>query len=329
MNLFNEDGRITKYINPEEIMSKFYEKRLNFYFRRKEYLVKMMKFEQKVLNNKARFVEEVCAGNFIVNNRKRKDLLAELKEKEYDQFPKEKRSNPNVDLDSEDNMVEESNVDDSDLLLSNGYNYLLDMSIWSLTYEKAENLRHELASKTQDVINLEATAPTKIWEKDLESIEEALNERDVKYKTASEKEFKAQMNGQLASEKNRNKTPRNRSEVSDKEFFHTEKKSVSHKRATIKIRNDIQVQLSKTEVLAKTLETKLKVSENILEDLNNLEETNQSKNKLNDLKSAQIKTNSVSVASSFRNHTTRASRMCKQVCYTLDESSDSSSSDFL
>merc|ERR1739845_280079 len=132
------------------------------------------------------------------------------------------------------------------------------MRIWSLTYEKAEGLRQELANKTQDVVNLEATDPTEIWEKDLESIEEALNERDDKYKAAAEREFKAQKNNQLAREKSRNKTLRNKLGVSDKEFFVTEKKPVSSKKATNEIKNDTQPQLSKPEILAKTLETILK-----------------------------------------------------------------------
>merc|ERR1712210_150298 len=78
----------------------------------------------------------------------------------------DQKKNNNSDINSEDSEAEEFN-DDSGSDLAKGYNYLLGMMIWSLTYEKGERLRQELADKTQDVINLEATAPTqygkKIW----------------------------------------------------------------------------------------------------------------------------------------------------------------------
>merc|ERR1739845_102356 len=112
-----------------------------------------------------------------------------------------------------------------------------------------------------DIINLEATAPTQIWEKDLESVEEALNERDDEYKSAAAEEFKAQRKSQLARGKVGNKILKIKSVNSDNDIFVTEKKPVSKKIVKNQIKNDAQVQLSKTEVLAKTLEMKLKVSD--------------------------------------------------------------------
>jgi len=53
------------------------------------------------------------------------------------------------------------------------------MKIWSLTYEKANKIRQELAEKTKALDDLEATSPTALWVADLtSSIEEALDERD-------------------------------------------------------------------------------------------------------------------------------------------------------
>ena len=42
-----------------------------------------------MLENKARFVEEVCRDELVVSDRKKTELLAELKEAGYDLFPKE------------------------------------------------------------------------------------------------------------------------------------------------------------------------------------------------------------------------------------------------
>ena len=91
---------------------------------------------------------------------------------------------------------EESEADDSDdssnAELAKGYEYLLGMKIWSLTFEKAEKLRLELAEKSRAVSQLEATPPSALWETDLDAIEEALADRDQYYAKAVAKELAAQ-----------------------------------------------------------------------------------------------------------------------------------------
>merc|ERR1711935_1143368 len=125
-----------------------------------------------MLSNRARFVEEICRNDLIVSSRKRKEILRELEEREYDLMPSDKKVKD--DDESED---EDSNEGSTDAELSKGYEYLLGMKIWSLTFEKAEKLRLELAEKTRAVDVLEATAPTQIWKNDLEAIEAAMDER--------------------------------------------------------------------------------------------------------------------------------------------------------
>ena len=66
------------------------------------------------------------------------------------------------------------------------------MKIWSLTFERAEELRRQLAEKTEEVGTLEATEPQTIWLNDLEAIEEALNERDVELNAELKRESQAQ-----------------------------------------------------------------------------------------------------------------------------------------
>ena len=65
-----------------------------------------------MLSNKARFVEEVCKGDLIVNNRKRKELLHDLKERGYDLMPKdEKKSNSEEEVNEDEESVDESASD--------------------------------------------------------------------------------------------------------------------------------------------------------------------------------------------------------------------------
>jgi hypothetical protein len=75
-------------------------------------LLKKMADELKVLSNKARFVEEVCRGDLIVSNRKRKELLANLKEHGYDLIPKEdKKAKPDEGENDDKDSVDESASD--------------------------------------------------------------------------------------------------------------------------------------------------------------------------------------------------------------------------
>ncbi len=187
MNLFDENGKITKYESPLSIMRAFVPIRLEYYEKRKENLVSKLEEERKILSNKARFVEEVCSGKLVVSNRKRNDILNNLKASGYDLVLK--HSAPKDDDDSQDEEVEEGSTVGE---LAKGYEYLLGMKIWSLTYEKAEALRAQLAEKTQELEILKETEPAQIWLNDLDAIESALDERDGEISKAFATEKKAQ-----------------------------------------------------------------------------------------------------------------------------------------
>ena len=193
MTLFDQEGHIIKYSTPQDILTVFYDIRLDYYVKRKELLVDRLENEQRKLSNKARFVEEVCAGDLIVSNRKRSEILQELVEREYDIFgnDKKKEAGPDDASDDEDDS-ENSNDTSSDAELAKGYDYLLGMKIWTLTLEKVEELRRQVEEKTEALEELIATSPTDIWLKDLDEIELLLDERDGEMEKAEKDEKKAQ-----------------------------------------------------------------------------------------------------------------------------------------
>ena len=185
MNLFDTENRIVKYATAEDILKEFYDLRQEFYGKRKALLLKKIGKEQSMLSNKARFVEEVCAGDLIVSNRKKTELLLELQQRGYDLFDKTKKDD--LDSDEEDEEDTSSSAD-----LAKGYEYLLGMKIWSLTFERAEELRVQLAERTAEFEQLESTSTSQIWLNDLDAIEVALEERDVEIAEAEEEEKRAQ-----------------------------------------------------------------------------------------------------------------------------------------
>ena len=187
MTAFDVDGKLRKYSTTNDILRVFFDQRLEYYVKRKDLLLEKMRRELKILDNKARFVEEVCIGDLIVSNRKRSELLADLQERNYDLFPKE-----NKKTEDEDDSEEEVEESASDADLAKGFEYLLGMKLWVLTFERAEELRTLVAEKTKDVSKLETTKPETIWLNDLEAIEEVLDERDIELDAEVKKEKNAQ-----------------------------------------------------------------------------------------------------------------------------------------
>lgn len=201
MNLFDRNGRITKFADAEGIMSAFFGIRMEYYHKRKAFLVSKLSLEKMVLANKARFINELCRGDLVASNRKRTDLLTDLKTRGYDLFPKDLKSgttHEQVETGGDEGAEEDTPKDDTVTTeLAKGYEYLLGMKIWSLTFEKAARLGSELEAKTKELCELQATKPSQIWLKDLDALESALDERDKRMELAAEKERQARDAAQL------------------------------------------------------------------------------------------------------------------------------------
>lgn len=79
--------------------------------------------------NQGRFVKMIVDKQLSVSNRKKADIVAELRKKEFRPFPKVSKAK---DSGETEDVVEEEEDQGSD----SDYDYLLGMAIWSLTKEK-------------------------------------------------------------------------------------------------------------------------------------------------------------------------------------------------
>lgn len=79
------------------------------------------------LENRVRFVTEIIEGKLIVQNRKKVDLIQDLKKRGYHAILK----SGIIETGDED-----EDADDSSAENNHGYDYLMSMPIWSLTMEK-------------------------------------------------------------------------------------------------------------------------------------------------------------------------------------------------
>lgn len=163
MVAFDASGRIKKYESVEEILSEFYSIRLQFYQKRKEYLVNELEKQYNKISNQLRFVQMVINKEQDFLNRKRKDLLEDLKLKGFMQFPKSKQIS--IDNASE-TIADEIENDDENV---SGYDYLLSMPLWSLTAEKVEKLLKDKLDKENELDSLLKLTAKDLWNKDLDA----------------------------------------------------------------------------------------------------------------------------------------------------------------
>lgn len=124
------------------------------------------------LANKVRFILGVVKGEIIVSNRKRADLLEELRIKKFRPFPKNgKKDEPPVagtePVEGEETSEQEEPRKE-DVRIGD-YEYLLSMAIGQLTFEKVELLLSQKEEFEGQVDALRKASPEDLWARDLEA----------------------------------------------------------------------------------------------------------------------------------------------------------------
>ena len=126
MHLYNENGTIEKFNNVEEILRKYCNLRLEYYTKRKEYLLNKYKEELKVISAKIRFIREFINKDIDIINQDDDVIYQQLIDRDY----------PIIDNDTK-------------------FDYLLNMSIRTLTKKKMNELQKEYDTKTKVMVDLE------------------------------------------------------------------------------------------------------------------------------------------------------------------------------
>ena len=168
MVLFDQNGVLKRYEDVRDILKEFYDLRLVYYAKRKRHMEDMLGAEALKLSNQARFIMEKCDKSLVVENKKRKIILAELVKKGYDPNPLKKLKKAEEETNSQS---QEDNGDDSDPEVgeksedakANDYDYLLSMSMWNLTQEKKDELLKKRDDKRQELEVLKNTSKETLW----------------------------------------------------------------------------------------------------------------------------------------------------------------------
>jgi DNA topoisomerase II len=147
MHLYDTNGRIKKYSNPNEILEEFFDARIIYYLKRKDYLIEKLKRELDILKNKVRFINEVIAEDIIVFKRKKDQIISDLTTREYMKIS-------------------------NDAVSESSFNYLIKMPIYNFSQEEIDSLITDLTNITEEYDLLYSKTPINLWDEDLYKFKE-------------------------------------------------------------------------------------------------------------------------------------------------------------
>jgi DNA topoisomerase-2 len=187
MVVFDSTGKIKRYSNVNEIIQEYYYVRLDYYQKRKNYMVKEYSNQLEKISSQAKFVKMIIDGDLVVSNKKKKILIDELRELDFPGFDKKNEPIPmkftssikqeqNDDNDDDEEVMspDADNNEETGLIVVNKnnssalYDYLLGMPIWSLTKERYESLLKTKGEKEALLNTLLQKSPKMLWNEDID-----------------------------------------------------------------------------------------------------------------------------------------------------------------
>ncbi|OEJ88358.1 DNA topoisomerase 2 [Hanseniaspora osmophila] len=200
MVAFDHNNKIKKYDDPRDILEEFFYVRLEFYLKRKDYMIANIKKVIEKLEYQIKFIQMIISGELKISNKPKKQLSAELHERGFPRINKkgdiimvkEEEEDDDEDDEDEDNNTtnvatggldmpdaESQNISASNVI-KNGfaekygtYDYLLSMKLWSLTMEKYNKLMANIQDLKKELDTLLNKTPTDLWKEDLVNFEKA------------------------------------------------------------------------------------------------------------------------------------------------------------
>nr|ADZ31963.1 alpha DNA topoisomerase II [Trypanosoma rangeli] len=193
---FDREGQITKYLDAEAVLKAFYLVRLEYYVKRRDFLIGDLRSVASKLENMVRFVTEVVDGHLVVTRRRKRELLEELRQRGYTPFPphqKKNMSSTTIQQEDEEAVEDAANAMTEEVFLTlqsavdaaedadsgeapevqqaaRDYDYLLGMRLWNLTAEMIARLQAQLQKARDELATLQKQTPKDLWAADLNQL---------------------------------------------------------------------------------------------------------------------------------------------------------------
>jgi len=139
MHLFDAEDKLKKYDKVEDIIDDYFVTRLKLYAVRKAYLIDTLEKELIVLENKARYIQELLDDTIDLRKKKKNEIINMLLIKSYAVIN-----------------------DDSE------FKYLIKMPMDSVSEENVDKLNKEHKDKSDELQLIKETTEQQMWRKELE-----------------------------------------------------------------------------------------------------------------------------------------------------------------
>jgi len=151
MNIYDRYGHIKKYNNTNEIITDYMDIRNEMYIKRKKIQLKKIDRELDILINKVKFIEGIINDKVDLRKKTHEQMITHLEEHAFAKL------HINFEIDE------------------GTYEYLIHMPMYSLTVEKAEELKNKCDNKQNEYDVLLKKTIQEIWLEELDELTESYN----------------------------------------------------------------------------------------------------------------------------------------------------------
>ena len=139
MWLYNEKNILQKFKTPEDILQYWYNVRLGYYQRRKDWLIDNLQVNLTENIEKIRFIEAILNKKLIIEKRKKIDIENDLLNMKF-------------------------------ISKNESYDYLLGMPLWSLTQERINKLNEQIKQYEAEITEIKNKTIINLWNDDLNQL---------------------------------------------------------------------------------------------------------------------------------------------------------------
>jgi DNA topoisomerase-2 len=135
----DENGKLIIFKNSSDLIRYFVKFRLGFYEKRKSHILNQLADRNQFLSNRARFIKSIIQNELSLSNRPKQEVIADLEKMKFSQ-------------------------------IESSFDYLMNMSIQSITKEKYESLLQEVTENEAEIKRIESIEPIDMYRNDLNDL---------------------------------------------------------------------------------------------------------------------------------------------------------------
>jgi DNA topoisomerase-2 len=143
LTCLDENGKLIIFKSTTELINYFVKFRLSFYDKRKAKLIEILLEQHKTMSNRAKFIKMIIDGKLKVSNRPKADIIDDMEKAKFEK--------------KEDT-----------------FDYLLNMSIYSMTKERYEELLKQIGENETELTRIESILPKDMYRDDLKELRKKL-----------------------------------------------------------------------------------------------------------------------------------------------------------